>query len=117
MDGSNRTVLHNTALGWPNAITLDHLTHTLYWADASLDRIESSNAIGADRKVITSTGIEHPFSMAFFEDTLYWSDWQSDSVLSRGTRRGQRVREVVRSLSTEPMGVAVVTASRQLPGK
>ena len=36
MDGSDRSVIHNTSLVWPNAITLDIATQTLYWADAML---------------------------------------------------------------------------------
>ena len=41
MDGSLRTVVINTRLGWPNALTIDYDTHKLWWGDAHLDYIES----------------------------------------------------------------------------
>jgi len=40
MDGSLRTVVINTRLGWPNALTVDYDTNKLWWGDAHLDYIE-----------------------------------------------------------------------------
>ena len=40
MDGSMRTVIINTRLGWPNALTVDYDTNRLWWGDAHLDYIE-----------------------------------------------------------------------------
>jgi len=40
MDGSTRTVIVSTRLGWPNALTVDYVTNKLWWGDAHLDYIE-----------------------------------------------------------------------------
>lgn len=34
MDGSERTVLINNNLGWPNGLTVDKVSSQLLWADA-----------------------------------------------------------------------------------
>lgn len=40
LDGSDRTILVKTGLGWPNGIALDLKTSKLYWCDAKTDKIE-----------------------------------------------------------------------------
>jgi len=41
MDGSNRTVVISSGLVWPNALTVDHLSDRIWWADANLHYIGS----------------------------------------------------------------------------
>lgn len=43
LDGSERRVLVNTSLGWPNGLALDLEEDKLYWGDAKTDKIEVSN--------------------------------------------------------------------------
>lgn len=43
LDGSERRVLVNTSLGWPNGLALDLEKNKLYWGDAKTDKIEVSN--------------------------------------------------------------------------
>ena len=52
MDGTREQTIVNTGLIWPNAITIDRSAQILYWADASLDKIESSNVDGTNRRTI-----------------------------------------------------------------
>jgi len=40
MNGSNRDVLVDTNLQWPNGLSIDLATNTLYWCDAFTDRIQ-----------------------------------------------------------------------------
>ncbi len=82
MDGSNRKVLHRDHLNWPNALTIDHPTQTLYWADAKLHVIESCDINGFNRRPVLTEGVLHPFGMTVFENRLYWSDWNSLAILS-----------------------------------
>lgn len=42
LDGSERKVLVNTSLGWPNGLALDLEENKLYWGDAKTDKIEVS---------------------------------------------------------------------------
>lgn len=47
LDGRDRHVLVNTSLGWPNGLALDLQEGKLYWGDAKTDKIEVSEASGA----------------------------------------------------------------------
>lgn len=40
LDGTDRLVLVDTYLGWPNGLALDYSTGKLYWGDAKMDKIE-----------------------------------------------------------------------------
>lgn len=42
LDGSDRAVLVNTSLGWPNGLALDYAENKIYWGDAKTDKIEVS---------------------------------------------------------------------------
>ena len=119
MDGKARTVLVDTDLVWPNAITIDYETKTLYWADAFLDKIESSDANGLNRTVLTDDplSIRHPFAITMFKDRLYWSDWSFNLVLTAEISSPSNVSSVIAEvLPNDPMGVQVVTAERQPQG-
>ena len=40
MDGTNREVLVDTNVNWPNGLSIDYRNNKLYWCDAFTDRIE-----------------------------------------------------------------------------
>ena len=82
MDGGSRIVLHSTHIAWPYALTIDLPTKTIYWADAKLHSIESSDYYGQHRRQVLTSGVHHPFGMAVLEDLVYWSDWSKPSILS-----------------------------------
>lgn len=42
LDGTDRVVLLNTSLGWPNGLAIDCVAGKLYWGDAKTDKIEVS---------------------------------------------------------------------------
>lgn len=52
MDGSGRTEVVNENIFWPNGITIDYPTDTLYWVDAKKATIESANLDGLERKTV-----------------------------------------------------------------
>ncbi|KAK2107806.1 hypothetical protein P7K49_012971 [Saguinus oedipus] len=62
LDGSERKVLINTDLGWPNGLTLDYDTHRIYWVDAHLDQIKSADLNGKLWQVLVSH-VSHPFAL------------------------------------------------------
>ena len=116
MDGSSRVVLHSTNLRWPNALTLDYDTQTLYWMDASLDKLESSNADGSNRRLLSTTQIRHPFGVTFYQKRLYWTDWQTNAVYSALVDLPTQVSVVMSGLVLDPMGISVVSVDRQPTG-
>ena len=60
MDGSNATVIFNKTLGWPNALTIDYTSSTLFWADAKKDYIAMADLDGNNFRIILSKGMVEP---------------------------------------------------------
>ena len=82
MDGSGRQSIVTGNLAWPNGLTIDQATNRLYWVDAKLDTIEMTDLNGASRQVLLSSADQiHPFGLAFYENVLYWTDWNKKSIL------------------------------------
>lgn len=52
MDGSDRRIVIENGIFWPNGLTIDFSTERLYWADAKLHSIESSDCDGNDRRKV-----------------------------------------------------------------
>ncbi|KAF0300268.1 Prolow-density lipoprotein receptor-related protein 1 [Amphibalanus amphitrite] len=85
MDGSNPGPLIADRLGWPNALIIDHEGGRLFWADAREDYIGVADLDGSNMHVLLSrrkhgADLHHVFSLAVFEDWLYWTDWETKSV-------------------------------------
>ena len=85
--GTNRTLLidlTSSVQNWPNAIILDYLEDRIYWIDAWIDAIDSADLDGNNRRAISSpvhpSRNMHPFDFTVYDDVLYWSDWNTDSI-------------------------------------
>lgn len=113
MDGRNQVVIHNTSLVWPNALTLDIPTQTLYWADASLDKVERSGVDGSNRQLLASLGVGHPYGISFDNNIIYFSDWEGRSIKIVNSTGG--IARILHNLTTctEPFGIQVVDNRRQ----
>ena len=101
MDGSQRLILHSEHISWPNALTIDFPTNTIYWADAKLHIIESSDVNGRNRRPVLTAGVLHPFGMTVFENRLYWSDWNTKAIVSTGKSVGRNTSEVMNWTSSQ----------------
>ena len=75
LDGSNRKVLVNTSIVWPNGIALDYVERKLYWGDAHTDKISCINLDGTNRQVIL-INLPHVFGVSILGDDIFWTDWQ-----------------------------------------
>lgn len=51
MDGTHRQVFVSTDMLWPNGLTLDHDSSTMFWCDAYYDHIERIFLNGSHRMV------------------------------------------------------------------
>ena len=118
MDGdpNTRVVLHNVTGGWPNGISIDFTIRRIFWADARLKVIESSNLDGSDRRRVVHLPTQHPFSVTVFEDFIYWSDWQSDAIFKANKFTGNGVTKIVHQVYSI-MGVEIYHPLRQPAGK
>ncbi|RXG71249.1 Low-density lipoprotein receptor-related protein 4 [Armadillidium vulgare] len=112
MDGTSRKVLIGERLFWPNGITIDYPTETLYWVDAKQHVIESAYIDGTKRRKINEHKIPHPFGITVFEDRLYWTDWKTRSIHSINKRTG-RDSNVVHSDVAFLMGIKSMHPQRQ----
>ncbi|NXK69843.1 LRP1 protein, partial [Sylvietta virens] len=56
MDGTNRSVIVDTKITWPNGLTLDYINSRIYWADAREDYIEFASLDGSNRHTGESSG-------------------------------------------------------------
>ncbi|KAK2588774.1 hypothetical protein KPH14_001654 [Odynerus spinipes] len=82
MDGKNNVPFVQENIAWPNGLTIDYPNNRLYWIDAKLKKIESIRLDGRDRRTILSDVIKRPYSLAVFENKLYWSEWSSNTIES-----------------------------------
>ena len=119
MDGTGREVLHSTGLIWPNGITIDYHDQRIYWADASLDRIEYSNVDGSQRVVLETEedGLSHPFGLTLHNDILYWTDWNELAVYMTHKVLGETILPVYENLAFLPSGIEAISPDRQQQGK
>lgn len=82
-DGSDRRILFNSSLFWPNGITVDYPTNHIYWSDGKLNTLECATLDGADRRKVVERGLPHPFAVTIFEDNILWSDWTTKCKRAR----------------------------------
>ncbi|XP_055910482.1 low-density lipoprotein receptor-related protein 4 [Eupeodes corollae] len=112
MDGSQRKVIITKGVTWPNGLTIDYPSRKLYWADAKQHAIESSNFDGSDRVKILSSHLPHPFALTIFEDTMYWTDWNTKTVSAANKISGKGFRSVHENFHF-PMDVHAYHPARQ----
>ena len=117
MDGTDQKILINSDIAWPNSLTIDISTYTLYWVDAKQEYygMYSINYDGKNRRTVyRGKYIQHPFSLTFYDDRLYWTEWKTPQINSCSKNSGsfQTVREGIQS----PMGLAVLSPDRQQSG-
>ena len=97
MDGSNRQVIVNTALKWPNGLTLDLVHKRIFWVDAKMNSISSSNYDGSDRRLVLQSpeALTHPFSITTFEDYVYWTDWANETIFKANKFTGKELTPIL----------------------
>ncbi|KOX76539.1 Vitellogenin receptor [Melipona quadrifasciata] len=100
MDGKNNTVLINENLKLPNSLAIDYANNRLYWIDIKTKIIESARLDGTDQRVILQGVAKKPFSLAVFENKLYWSDWISNTIQSCDKFTGKNWKILVDTNST-----------------
>lgn len=104
--GFGRENLITTEIFMPNALTLDHNDKKIFWADARLDKIERCDYDGRNRVVLAQSAPKHPFSIAVFENFIFWTDWMLHGVLRANKYSGNDVTYLRRDIE-QPMGLFV----------
>ena len=60
MDGSSRVAIVTEQLYWPNGLTIDYPTYTVYFADAKLDFIHRCDYNGGSRAEVLASDLVSP---------------------------------------------------------
>lgn len=119
MDGTHRSVIVGNDVKWPNGLTLDLIGKRVYWVDAKLNIIGSCNYDGTGRRTVlySPDSLRHPFSITTFEDYIYWTDWDKETIFKANKFTGKEVEPVtsIRTLQ-HPMVVHVYHPYRQPDG-
>ena len=118
MDGTGQKALITSDIVWPNSLTIDMETYTVYWADAKPDftGIYSMDYNGKNRRtVFRHENLRHPFSLTIFRNRLYWTDWKVPQINSCTKNNGSF--HTVRDNINSPMGLVVISSERQPRGK
>ncbi|XP_022087296.1 LOW QUALITY PROTEIN: low-density lipoprotein receptor-related protein 2-like [Acanthaster planci] len=104
LDGGSARWLITDNIGWVNGLALDYEAGRMYLADAKLNRLESADLDGGNRHVVLDSsrfsGLQHPFGLAVYQDTLYWSDWDSGAVNSANKFNGEGAETLFRNIYT-----------------
>lgn len=96
MDGKDSRPFVSDDIYWPNGLALDWPNERLYWVDAKLKTISSVKLNGQERRTILKNVSKHPYGIAVFQDTIYWSDWNSKSIQSCDKFTGKHRVPIVR---------------------
>ena len=80
MDGSNPRTLVSTGLDDPWGITIDFQTSKLFWVDFWINKFETSNLQGGDRRKIAST--VHPTGICVANGRIFWGELLSGALKS-----------------------------------
>lgn len=80
LDGSQRIILINSGLGWPNGLSIDYKEKKLYWGDAKTDKIEVSNLDGSDRRELVSDQLPHIFGFTLLGEFFLYNSSSSLSL-------------------------------------
>lgn len=68
------------------------------------------------REVVVKGALPHPFALTLYEDTLFWTDWNTHSIHSCQKQTGEERREIHSNIFS-PMDIHVFSQKRQLTGK
>uniref|UniRef100_A0AC34G3K7 Low-density lipoprotein receptor repeat class B n=1 Tax=Panagrolaimus sp. ES5 TaxID=591445 RepID=A0AC34G3K7_9BILA len=114
MDGSFFEKIVTENIVWPNTLVVDQYANKIYWADAFLDKIESCDLNGKNRRTIISDpdAVPHVFGMTIADNFLYWTDWTYRGILRANKITGKNIT-VLAQTALLPYGIKAFHPSVQ----
>nr|AQT19789.1 hypothetical protein Smed-vldlr [Schmidtea mediterranea] len=83
MNTDNRRVLVSKNLRQPLDLLIDLQERKLYWSDIDPGSINFINLDTPNNpKTIISNKLLYPFSIAVFENNIFWTDWRQNQIIS-----------------------------------
>nr|XP_022323721.1 low-density lipoprotein receptor-related protein 1B-like [Crassostrea virginica] len=80
MDGSSQRVLLSKDVVWPNGLAIDFKENRLYWADGHLDKIESIDIYGLNRKEVLKVSNQQLVDIDLYGSYLFYTAWNTQKV-------------------------------------
>lgn len=80
LDGTNLTTIRQRELSLPQSLTIDLQFKRLYWADAHLSKIQSSDYNGNSILTYQIQGLSRPISLVIYKQYLYYNDYRTSSI-------------------------------------
>ena len=116
LNGNQRISIVTSDLYRPNGIELDRGNQKIFWADTGVDRVESVDYDGSNRRLLFQLIGLHPCGVALIPPFLYFTDW--------ATRRGLHKLDADTgdfiisdyTVSGRAMGIVAYDSSRQSSG-
>ena len=121
-----QTLLTGLMCPWP--ITIDYISHTLYWSDICRLRIETANVDGTERSIFSplSHRVLFSYGLTIFGDYIYWAQSNTREVFKADKREATQILKIYTHTvggvpgrpNTVPIlnAIQVVHPSRQLQG-
>ena len=112
MDGTNVSIIIESNLGWPNALAIDYVNREVFFGDAREDYIAVTDYNGNNPRMILVRGLtptahlQHVFALTVFEDYVYWTDWETNSI-ERCHKYTGRENKTILSTIHRPMDLQV----------
>ncbi|XP_038606813.1 low-density lipoprotein receptor-related protein 1B [Tachyglossus aculeatus] len=78
MDGTNQSVVIETKISRPVALTIDYVNSRIYWADEN--HIAFSDMDGSRRYKVTDQDVPGVMALTLFEDYIYWTEGKTRSL-------------------------------------
>uniref|UniRef100_A0A672ZF23 Si:dkey-88l16.3 n=1 Tax=Sphaeramia orbicularis TaxID=375764 RepID=A0A672ZF23_9TELE len=110
MDGSRRKVVVSRGLIWPVSLTFDLLDSRIYWVDEKLHCIGSASLDGDNILQLAET--PSPFSVAVFNDRIFWSDTKRRTIRSADKNTGKD-QKILLKRPGQPFGLKLMHAFSQ----
>lgn len=110
LDGQNIQILFNSlTVIWPNGITVDQRSLRIFWVDAKLDYIASSNYDGKELKyILRGEHTPHPFALGVFKDVVFYDDWNLHKLMLV-SKHNSTVRKEILNGVTGAMDLKIIT--------
>lgn len=106
-----RRVIVDNNIKWPNGLAIDRIEGRLYWNDAKVLTIESSDFNGEDRRTVLNQ-VPYPYGIVIVEQHIYWTDWKT-KALHRADKTNGKDQLIIRENLEGLMDIRAVQVKKE----
>ena len=117
LSGEQRLTIVSSNLKWPNGLTVDFGSRSIYWTDSFLDKIESSDYQGNGRRLVSKILGTHAFGLVLYGSDLFWSNWAVNNNIRRVNKNSGQAIQSYSIKGKQPIGITIFDQTTQPQGK